>query len=119
MKLAVSEANPATIAPISAVTRISKKVLSLLKINKETRCARISSLLLLIQKLIIPQSKNNAVNPEKNETKGICRITALTKNATTAILHHGKYRQAQKLKSIISNMATRNFMMRKSIKFYR
>ena len=89
-KLAARAAKPATNAPIKAVESISKKVLSLLKIKRETLWASISLLLLLIQKLMIPHNKNSAVKPEKKETKGVCLISAATKKATIAILHHGK-----------------------------
>ncbi len=74
-----------------------------------------SSLLALIKKLMIPHSKNNAVKPEKKETRGVCLIRAATKKATRAMLHHGKYRQAQKLKIIISMIETKNFITRRMI----
>ncbi len=69
-----------------------------------------SLLLVLIQKLMIPHNKNNAVKPEKKDTRGVCLMSAATKKATMAILHHGKYRHTQKLKSIISMIEIKNFI---------
>ena len=69
-----------------------------------------SLLLVLIQKQATPHNKNNAINPLTKEVDGDCGITAATKNATTAILHQGKYRHAQKLRSIVKNMEMINFI---------
>ncbi len=68
------------------------------------------SLLVLIQKLKIPHNENNATNPEKKETTGVCGIRAATTNATIAILHQGKYKQAQKLKRIVRIIEIVNFI---------
>jgi hypothetical protein len=70
-KLAVSAAKPATNAPIRAVASINKKGLSVLKNNKDMRCAKMLLLLELIQKLSIPHSKNKAINPVKNDAIGV------------------------------------------------
>jgi hypothetical protein len=69
-----------------------------------------SLLLVLIQKLKIPHNKNNAINPVTKEAKGVCGIRAATKNATMAILHHGKYKDAEKLRSIVSIIEIVNFI---------
>jgi hypothetical protein len=67
-------------------------------------------LLLLIQKLNPPHNKNNARKPVKKLLPAPCGINAATINATIAILHHGKYRHAAKLNSIIRIMETMNFI---------
>jgi len=64
----------------------------------------------LIQKLKIPHNTNKAINPEKKETTGVCGIRAATKNAIIAILHHGKYKHAQKLRRIVIIIEIINFM---------
>ena len=68
------------------------------------------SLLELIQKLSIPHNKNKAINPVKNDAIGVCGISSVIKNATTAILHHGKNKQALKLKRIIKRIDVVNFI---------
>jgi hypothetical protein len=110
IKPAVNAANPATNAPIRAVANINKKALSVLKINMDTRLAKIFSLLLLIQRLNPPHNKNSATNPDRNETHGFCGISAATTNATIAILHQGKYKQAQKLNSRMIIVESVNFI---------
>lgn len=69
-----------------------------------------SSLLMLIQKHKIPHSKNNAINPVTKEATGVCGIRAVTKNATMAILHQGKYKHAQKLRSMVRIIEIVNFI---------
>lgn len=107
---AVSAARPATSAPITAEHIINKKGLSTLKSNKEIRWANMWSLLVLIQKLTTPHSKNSAINPVKKETTGVCGMSAATKKATTAILHQGQYMHAQKLKRIVRIIEIINFI---------
>ena len=68
------------------------------------------SLAELIQKLKPPHNKKRAANPERNEAKGLCGISAETIKATNAILHHGKYKHAQKLKSMMRMVVMLNFM---------
>ena len=69
-----------------------------------------SSLFVLIQKLKIPHNKNRAINPATKETNGVWGIRAATKNAAIAMLHHGKYKHTQKLKSIIRIIEIINFI---------
>jgi hypothetical protein len=68
------------------------------------------SLLVLIQKLSIPHNKNKAINPVKKDTIGVWGISRVIKNATIAILHHGKNKQALKLKRIIKRIDVVNFI---------
>lgn len=89
-KLAVRAAKPATTPPINAVTSINKYGLSIFKMTSDTLCARIWLLLLLIQKLNTPHSKNNAMNAERKLIPVLCGINAATIKETMAILHHGK-----------------------------
>lgn len=109
-KLAVNAAKPATMAPISAVIIINKKGLSVLKINKETRWANICPFFMLIHKLKIPHNKKSEINPETKEGKGRCGKKSETMKATTAMLHQGKNKQAQKLKSIMRRTVRINFI---------
>jgi hypothetical protein len=88
-----------------------KNGLSVLKIKSETRCASMSLLLVLIQKHRIPHNRNNAINPVTNEATGVCGIRAATKNATMAMLHHGKYKQEQKLRSMVRIIEIINFII--------
>ena len=106
----VSAAIPAIIAPMKAEEMINKNGLSILKRSSETRCANIWSLLVLIQKHIIPQSRNKAMKPVKNDTNGVCGINAATTQATIAMLHQGRKRHAQKLKRIVSTIEMMNFI---------
>ena len=106
----MSAAKPAINAPIKAVIKNRRKEFEDFNISIETRCASILSLLLLIQNDIIPHNKNKAVKPAKKETRGVCGIKAATKNATIAMLHHGKYRHAQKLSSTINMIVIKNFI---------
>ena len=69
-----------------------------------------SLLLVLIQKHKIPHNKNNAINPVTKEANGVCGIRAATKNATMAMLHHGKYKHAQKLRSMVRIIEIINFI---------
>ena len=70
-----------------------------------------SLLLVLIQKHKIPHNKNNAINPVTKESNGVCGIRAATKNATMAMLHHGKYKLALKLRSIVRIIEIINFII--------
>jgi hypothetical protein len=106
----VSAANPATKAPVNAEDMMSKNGLSVLKIKSETRWARMSLLLVLIQKHMTPHNKNNAINPVTKEACGVCGIIAATKNAAMAILHQGKYKHAQKLRSMVRIIEIINFI---------
>lgn len=103
-------ASPATNPPIRAVANINKYGLSKFNINKETLCARMCSLLLLIQKLNIPHNRNSARNPVRKLIPVPCGIKAATRKATTAILHHGKYKQVAKLSNAVKINATTNFI---------
>jgi hypothetical protein len=109
-KLPVKAAKPATRPPISAVIIINKYGLSVLKINKEMRCARIFPLLMLIHKLKNPHNKNSAIKPEINEGRCPYGMSMGIIKATIAIVHHGKYRDVRKLNSIIRIVFSRNFI---------
>jgi hypothetical protein len=65
---------------------------------------------LLIQKLNKPHNKRIATNPAKKLTPARCGITRQTINATTAMLHQGKYKHAAKLSKAISIMEIINFI---------
>ena len=69
-----------------------------------------SLLLVLIQKHKIPHNKNNAINPVTNEANAGCGIRAATKNAAMAMLHQGKYKHAQKLRSMVRIIEIINFI---------
>lgn len=109
-KLPVKAAKPATRAPMRPVTNINKYGLFALKINKETRCAKIFPLLILIHELNIPHNKKSATKPEINEARWPCGIRTGIIKATIAMLHQGKYKQTRKLKRIMSTVLVRNFM---------
>ena len=111
-KLPVKAAKPATIAPIRAVTKINKNGLSVLKINNDTRCAKIFPLLVLIHKLIIPHNKNKAIKPEINDARCVCGMSMGMMKATMAMLHHGKYKHTRKLKRMMRIVQVRNFIFR-------
>ena len=111
IKLAVSAPKPATRAPTNAEAMISKNGLSVLKINKETRWARIWLLLVLIQKHKIPHNKNKAMKPVKKDANGVWGINVAIKNAMMAMLHQGKYKHAQKLKRPVRIMEIINFIL--------
>ena len=66
--------------------------------------------MLLIQKLNITHNKKTAVKPARNDRPGAWGKTAITKNATSAILHHGKKRHATKLRKAIRSSEVRNFI---------
>jgi hypothetical protein len=83
-----------------------------LKINKDTRWAKIFPLLVLIHKLIIPHNKNKATKPEINEARCVCGMRMGIMKATMAMLHHGKYKQTRKLKRIMRTVVVRNFMFK-------
>ena len=51
------------------------------------------------------------MNPQKKEARGFCGIRTETMKATIAMLHHGKYKQAKKLKSKIRSMDAINFII--------
>ena len=51
------------------------------------------------------------MKPEKKEAPGLCEINTETMKATIAILHHGKYKQAKKLKSKIRSKDAINFIV--------
>ena len=65
---------------------------------------------MLIQKHKIPHNKNKAINPVTKEATGVWGIRAATKKATIAILHQGKYKHAQKLKSMVRIIEIVNFI---------
>jgi len=109
-KLAVNEAKPATRAPMNAVININKKGLSVLKIKTETRCAKICPFSILIHKLKKPHNNNSAINPQRKEAKGGWGKRRETTKATIAILHQGKYKQTQKLKSMMRITLIINFI---------
>lgn len=90
---------------------INKKGLSILKINKETRCAKICPFCMLIHKLKNPHNKKRAMNPLKNELNGLCGIRAEMIKATMAMLHQGKYKQARKLKSMMRMVVITGFIV--------
>jgi hypothetical protein len=69
------------------------------------------SLAELIQKLKPPHNKKRATKPERNDAKGRWGISAETIKATTAILHHGKYKHAPKLRSRIRMVVMVNFIV--------
>lgn len=68
------------------------------------------SLAELIQKLKPPHNKKSAANPERKDAKGLCGMSAETIKATNAILHQGKYKHAQKLRSMMRMVVMVNFM---------
>lgn len=74
---------------------MSMNGLSLLKISKDTLCAKICSLAVLIEKLTKPHNNKRAKNPERKDATGLSGINAETIKATRAMLHQGKYRHAQ------------------------
>jgi hypothetical protein len=51
------------------------------------------------------------MKPEKKEAPGLCEINTETMKATIAMLHHGKYKQAKKLKSKIRSKDAINFIV--------
>lgn len=65
----------------------------------------------------MPHNKKSAVNPQRKETPGLCGINAETMKAMIAMLHHGKYKQAKKLKSKIRSMDAINFIVEEIIFF--
>ena len=50
------------------------------------------------------------MKPQRKEARGFCGISTETSKATTAMLHHGKYKQAKKLKSKIRSKDAINFI---------
>ena len=54
---------------------------------------------------------NSAINPLKNEISGLCGMIAEIIKATIAILHHGKYRQERKLKSMMRMVVINDFIV--------
>ena len=65
---------------------------------------------MLIHKLRNPHNKKRAMNPLKNELKGLCGIRAEMIKATIAMLHQGKYKQARKLKSMMRIVVITDFI---------
>ena len=59
-----------------------------------------------------PHNKSNAINPVKNALAGCCGIKAATINATMAMLHQGKYKQAATLNNAISKIEMMNFIFK-------
>ena len=51
------------------------------------------------------------MKPQRNEAPGFCGISTETMKATIAMLHHGKYKQAKKLKSKIRSNDAINFIV--------
>ena len=50
------------------------------------------------------------MNPLKNEVNGPCGMRAEMIKATIAMLHHGKYKQARKLKSMMRIVVITDFI---------
>jgi len=96
---------------MSAVTNINKNGLSVLKISRDTLCAKICPLLILIHKLKKPHNKKSPTKPEINEERFPSGMRMEIIKATIAILHHGKYIQARKLNRIIRIVDVVNFIV--------
>ena len=96
---------------MSAVAKININGLSVLNINKETLCANICPLFVLIHQLKIPHKRSSAIKPDKNETNGFCGMSAEIINATIAMLHHGKYKPDRKLKSKMRIVVSNRFII--------
>jgi hypothetical protein len=65
---------------------------------------------MLIHRLKNPHNKNRPAKPEMKEARGLCGMRMEIIKATIAMLHHGKYKQARKLKSMMMIVARRNFI---------
>jgi hypothetical protein len=110
-KLPANAAKPATNAPIKAVISINAKGLSIFKINTDTLCANICSLLLLIYTVKANHKRYNARNPVRKDGNGFCGIRTAITNATIAMLHQGQYKQIAKLSKAVNSIETRNFIL--------
>jgi hypothetical protein len=99
-----------TNAPMKAVATINIAGLSILSNRRDILWARILSLLVLIHHASPPHNRNKAVNPARKATPALRGTIAVTIKAVIAILHHGIYKQAVKLSSIIRSTDMMNFI---------
>jgi hypothetical protein len=57
-----------------------------------------------------PHNNKRPKKPERKAHRGFCGINRTTINETMAMLHQGKYKQAQKLNNIMSKVVIKNFI---------
>ena len=66
---------------------------------------------MLIQKLKNPHKRKTEINPQIKEMRCLCWIIIETRKATIATVHQGKYKQARKLKIMMSKADAKNFIV--------